>query len=56
MKPSFVTPAVPAKPRSVGSLMGDSMRRRGGRRARLSGGSSVCGWGFLGRRQRAGVE
>jgi sortase A len=33
MEPSFVTPPVPAKPRSVGSLLGDSMRRPGGRRA-----------------------
>ncbi|MCU1596208.1 MAG: Membrane protein [Frankiales bacterium] len=33
MQPSFVTPAVPDKPRSLGSLLGDSLRRRGGRRA-----------------------
>jgi sortase A len=33
MEPSFVTPAVPARPRSVGALLGDSMRRPGGRRA-----------------------
>lgn len=33
MQPSFVTPAVPAKPRAVGSLLGDAMRRRGGRKA-----------------------
>ena len=33
MEPTFVTPAVPAKPRSVGSLVGDSLRRPGGRRA-----------------------
>jgi sortase A len=33
MQPSFVTPAVPAKPRSVGSLLGDALRRPGGRKA-----------------------
>ncbi|MCU1601581.1 MAG: Membrane protein [Frankiales bacterium] len=33
MEPSFITPAVPARPRSLGSLMGDSLRRPGGRRA-----------------------
>ena len=33
MQPSFVTPAVPAKPRAVGSLLGDAMRRPGGRKA-----------------------
>ena len=33
MEPSFITPAVPARPRSVGSLVGDSLRRPGGRRA-----------------------
>jgi sortase A len=33
MEPSFITPPVPAKPRSVGSLFGDSLRRPGGRRA-----------------------
>ena len=33
MEPSFVTPPVPAKPRSAGSLLGDALRRPGGRRA-----------------------
>ena len=33
MEPSFITPAVPARPRSLGSLVGDSLRRPGGRRA-----------------------
>jgi sortase A len=33
MEPSFVTPAVPDKPRKVGALMGDALRRPGGRRA-----------------------
>jgi sortase A len=33
MEPSFVTPPVPAQPRGFGSLVGDSMRRPGGRRA-----------------------
>jgi sortase A len=33
MEPSFVTPPVPASPRGVGSLVGDSLRRPGGRRA-----------------------
>ena len=33
MEPSFVSPAVPARPRSVGSLVGDALRRPGGRRA-----------------------
>ena len=33
MQPSFVTPPVPAKPRSVGSLLGDALRRPGGRKA-----------------------
>ena len=33
MEPSFVTPAVPAKPRSAVALLGDSLRRPGGRRA-----------------------
>ena len=32
MQPSFVTPAVPARPRGVGALLGDSLRRPGGRR------------------------
>jgi sortase A len=32
MQPSFVTPAVPARPRGVWSLLGDSLRRPGGRR------------------------
>lgn len=33
MQPSFVTPPVPAQPRGLGSLVGDSLRRPGGRRA-----------------------
>ncbi len=33
MEPSFLTPAVSGSPRGVGSLMGDSLRRPGGRRA-----------------------
>jgi sortase A len=33
MEPSFVTPPVPAHGRGLGSLIGDSMRRPGGRRA-----------------------
>jgi len=33
MEPSFVTPAVPAKPRPLGSLVGDALRRPGGRKA-----------------------
>lgn len=33
MQPSFVTPPVPSRPRPVGSLMADSLRRPGGRRA-----------------------
>ena len=33
MQPSFVTPPVPEQPRAVGSLLGDSLRRPGGRRA-----------------------
>jgi sortase A len=32
MEPSFVTPAVPEHPRGVMSLVGDSLRRPGGRR------------------------
>ena len=32
MQPSFVTPAVPARPRGFGSLIGDALRRPGGRR------------------------
>jgi len=32
MQPSFVTPPVPARPRSFGSLLGDALRRPGGRR------------------------
>ena len=32
MQPSFVTPAVPARPRGLGSLLGDALRRPGGRR------------------------
>lgn len=32
MEPSFVTPAVPARPRGIGALLGDSLRRPGGRR------------------------
>ena len=31
--PSFVTPAVPASPRGAAALVGDAMRRPGGRRA-----------------------
>ena len=33
MQPSFITPVVPAKPRSAGSLFGDALRRPGGRKA-----------------------
>ncbi|MGB8649939.1 MAG: class E sortase [Mycobacteriales bacterium] len=33
MEPSFVSPAVPVQPRGVGSLLGDTMRRPGGRKA-----------------------
>jgi sortase A len=33
MEPSFVTPAVPAAPRSFTALLGDALRRPGGRRA-----------------------
>ncbi|MCW2599065.1 MAG: Membrane protein [Frankiales bacterium] len=33
MQPSFVTPAVPATPRSMASLLGDALRRPGGRKA-----------------------
>jgi sortase A len=33
MEPSFVTPGVPAQPRAFGALVGDSLRRPGGRRA-----------------------
>jgi len=33
MQPSFVTPPVSAAPRKLGSLLGDSLRRPGGRRA-----------------------
>ena len=33
MEPSFVTPAVPATPRRLGSLVGDALRRPGGRKA-----------------------
>jgi sortase A len=33
MEPSFVTPAVPEQPRHLRSLLGDSLRRPGGRRA-----------------------
>jgi sortase A len=33
MEPSFVAPAVPARPRGVGSLVGDALRRPGGRKA-----------------------
>jgi sortase A len=32
MQPSFVTPPVPARPRGFASLLGDSLRRPGGRR------------------------
>ena len=32
MQPSYVTPPVPARPRGVGALLGDSLRRPGGRR------------------------
>ncbi len=32
MQPSFVTPPVPARPRGVGALLGDALRRPGGRR------------------------
>jgi sortase A len=33
LQPSFVTPPVPARPRGFGALVGDSLRRPGGRRA-----------------------
>jgi sortase A len=33
LQPSFVTPPVPARPRGLGALLGDSLRRPGGRRA-----------------------
>jgi sortase A len=33
LEPSFVTPPVPAQPRGVGALLGDTLRRPGGRRA-----------------------
>jgi sortase A len=32
MQPSFVTPAVPAQPRGFAALLGDALRRPGGRR------------------------
>ena len=32
MQPSFVTPPVPSRPRGVGALLGDALRRPGGRR------------------------
>jgi sortase A len=32
MQPSFVTPPVPARPRGFGALVGDALRRPGGRR------------------------
>ena len=32
MQPSFVPPPVPARPRSFGALLGDALRRPGGRR------------------------
>ena len=32
MEPSFVTPAVPARPRGFAALLGDALRRPGGRR------------------------
>jgi sortase A len=32
MQPSFVTPAVPTRPRGFGALLGDALRRPGGRR------------------------
>ncbi len=32
MQPSYVTPPIPARPRAVGALLGDSLRRPGGRR------------------------
>ena len=32
MQPSFVTPPVPGRPRSFGALLGDALRRPGGRR------------------------
>ena len=32
MQPSFVTPAVPVRPRGLGALLADSLRRPGGRR------------------------
>ncbi len=32
MQPSFVSPALPPRPRSAGSLLGDAMRRPGGRK------------------------
>jgi len=40
MQPSFVSPPVPARGRSVGALLGDALRRPGGRRA-LSAASLV---------------
>jgi sortase A len=33
MEPSFVTPPVPAQPRGFGALVGDALRRPGGRKA-----------------------
>lgn len=33
MEPSFVTPPVPAQPRRVAALLGDALRRPGGRKA-----------------------
>lgn len=33
MEPSFVTPPVPAQPRGFGALLGDALRRPGGRKA-----------------------
>ena len=33
MQPSFITPPVPERPRPLGSLAGDALRRPGGRRA-----------------------
>jgi sortase A len=33
MEPTFVTPAVPDRSRAVGALLGDALRRPGGRRA-----------------------
>ncbi|GAC1442938.1 MAG: hypothetical protein NVSMB55_15010 [Mycobacteriales bacterium] len=32
MQPSFVTPPVPSRPRGLGSLVGDALRRPGGRK------------------------